>query len=837
VSAYIFYFIFFKIASACAPCVGRSTFDDRTKRWPGLIVFLALICVVPVSSVNLPRDDLLVRLNYGLVASKLRKVCVVDGYWKHTMHIKLASRSASPRFMITAPNSTTCDLQCMTVKALQAASKNLTDSMRQSVAKMIDNIYTLTGRVHPSSVNKRPRRTNWVGYAINYVTGLATEEELTDFQEVIRRVKASSDLSAAGLELTRNEMATYAKLSNERMDSLHALLNMEVSSIEKIQNYVTSLSGAMNIETSALIYLMNELKEYTQVHDNVAAFQTGIHELVNGFLSPNIVDVESLRALLITTAHRLRMQGKQLCYESPSDVYASRTFSFIRHGNDLAIQLTLPFSSNGKMDFYRTRQFPLRVPGKQGFITELTEFPKYLLMDVSKGLIGEVDELPSSNIIDSTDIYWHKPYSKSCVYEIMQDNVNLVHEVCEFSVRRALMAPSYTKVAPATYVLSNITDVITVCNGVQREKNDCELCLLTLQCGCVLSSARWNLTADITSCSDSTLASASLDHAVNLALIQKLYETSNLSFSASALFDYDKLPQLAPIQLPILASNVTRLFAADTQQTFSLNKIAQNLANDSIVVHSPSDAFFYDFFTRKFAADSFFHFNAGNWISWAIVVLLTAFFGALVMGYRMHCKLQILMSLAASGNFGRASAQNLSRILHLQTNRPPIDQSIDALDFIVRFMNDLRYLDIFILIALCIIVLLAVIAIFFTLRHALAKQSHLYLEVKQGTRAMHVKFMNLSDGMRFYSIKLPTSPITLSLKYYGFMALLTITMTQFRVKNTLTNITLHVPTAVWLSPWTAFKLNQIILSSDYTVQFLLVHSHEFNYLSNLERSS
>jgi len=225
-------------------------------------------------------------LNFSLIASRVSKVCVTNGVWVHNYHVTLPSRSTSQRRTTPATNAT-CDEHCLQIKALQSASRNLTDSMRQSVTKLIDHIYTLTGRVRIPVGNTRPRRTNWLGYALSYVSGLPTDDDLIDFEELIRRVKTSSDSSAAGLELTRQEMATYAKLSNERMDNLHTILNSEVTAINKIQDYVRSLSGTMNVEMAAMIYLMDELKQYTKIHDSMAEIHAGIHDLITDFCRQN----------------------------------------------------------------------------------------------------------------------------------------------------------------------------------------------------------------------------------------------------------------------------------------------------------------------------------------------------------------------------------------------------------------------------------------------------------------------------------------------------------------------------------------------------------------------
>jgi len=275
------------------------------------------------------------------------------------------------------------------------------------------------------------------------------------------------------------------------------------------------------------------------------------------------------------------------------------------------------------LDFYRTRKFALPVPGKQNFITELRDFPEYLITDLSAGLIGEVSALPNTNMIDSAAIYWHQPYSKSCAFELLQDNSpDLIHDACQFSVRQADILPAYAKVAPGTFVLSNFENIRIVCNGNQtttKHIDICKPCILHLQCNCALYATGLNLTADSSTCPEDKTFHASIWHPINLALLNKFYDQTNLTISGRDLFEPNETLSLQPIQWPTFAENVSRILASDSQKSYSLNKIANSSAIDSVIFHSSSDALLYEFFTQKFASDTFFHFNPATWVSWAIL--------------------------------------------------------------------------------------------------------------------------------------------------------------------------------------------------------------------------
>ena len=84
---------------------------------------------------------------------------------------------------------------------------------------------------------------------------------------------------------------------------------------------------------------------------------------------------------------------------------------------------------------------------------------------------------------------------------------------------------------------------------------------------------------------------------------------------------------------------------------------------------------------------------------------------------------------------------------------------------------------------------------------------------------------------------LPSTPIVLIIKSYVVFAPVTISVSQWRIKNTLTNQRMIINSVIWLTPWTAAKLQRIIEAGDYIVSPLLIHNHEFNYLSNTHDES
>ena len=132
--------------------------------------------------------------------------------------------------------------------------------------------------------------------------------------------------------------------------------------------------------------------------------------------------------------------------------------------------------------------------------------------------------------------------------------------------------------------MSNINQIRTKCAAEPTANaitDDCNPCILHLKCQCSAEAANFNLTAEISTCYDQKISSASVLYAVNLALTKSFYEFTNLSIGGGELLTPDKMFTLAPVDWPTFGENISRILAEDSSYSMSLSKIAQTLRNNS----------------------------------------------------------------------------------------------------------------------------------------------------------------------------------------------------------------------------------------------------------------
>src|SRR5664279_3512911 len=182
------------------------------------------------------RSAYLIRLNYGLAAVKLRRSCIIDGYWTHTFHLALPADtdSVSPLASLAAQGtneSSRCPGPCIQLLSLFRAVTALDTSTRQSITRLTARINALIPDIDPSVGGRRrqPRGLfDFIGTASSYLFGSATEGDVEGLRAEIDRIKVLAAAAAADSVRTREGMATFARLQNKRLDSLHAVLALSL---------------------------------------------------------------------------------------------------------------------------------------------------------------------------------------------------------------------------------------------------------------------------------------------------------------------------------------------------------------------------------------------------------------------------------------------------------------------------------------------------------------------------------------------------------------------------------------------------------------------------------
>ena len=320
---------------------------------------------------------------------------------------------------------------------------------------------------------------------------------------------------------------------------MHAVINQERTALRSLADQVRSISDSNYYEYNAIAIMGGEIAKFVQLHDEVQTFKEGVADLVHGLLTPGLISLTEINAAITDMTQRLlsEKRGKMLCYKAPQDVYASGYFDYARHGHELFVRIRVPYTRSSHVFAYRSRVIPLPVPGEQGLVTKLKDFPQIFVTMAYR--IGELKEIPSSGIVDEVNVRWYPASQKTCAQQVFNDLPGRVQQNCDFVTQKGVIEPEAIRLADGVFLLTNSSMAGVECNGMaQTTVRNCTPCIVTLNCNCTLDMGGG---LELIKRSDDSVCPSdqegvSVAHAINLIVLQTFYEMGNTNSTAVFYF-------------------------------------------------------------------------------------------------------------------------------------------------------------------------------------------------------------------------------------------------------------------------------------------------------------
>jgi hypothetical protein len=157
------------------------------------------------------------RLNYGVVATKTRTVCLVEDYAVHTVGIQLPTPF---ELNITVENETApCDAICVRLRRIAQGTQNLISTMQSAITEMTQRIYALLPDISstPLQRKRQPRALfSFVGSISQFLFGTITEDSLDDMKKTIADAKLIAETSLADVTKMRTATEQFSQITNQR---------------------------------------------------------------------------------------------------------------------------------------------------------------------------------------------------------------------------------------------------------------------------------------------------------------------------------------------------------------------------------------------------------------------------------------------------------------------------------------------------------------------------------------------------------------------------------------------------------------------------------------------
>ena len=121
-----------------------------------------------------------------------------------------------------------CNGSCNHLEGLWRANREISQATLRSIQRLVDRI----GSLLPDLLSRDRRRTtrgliNFIGDASSYLFGTATESDIAGLRQEILKIKNWAGASTADAERTREGMATFVRLQNQRLDTMREVLDRD----------------------------------------------------------------------------------------------------------------------------------------------------------------------------------------------------------------------------------------------------------------------------------------------------------------------------------------------------------------------------------------------------------------------------------------------------------------------------------------------------------------------------------------------------------------------------------------------------------------------------------
>ena len=775
------------------------------------------------TTVNFMDNGIINRLNFGFVAYSNKRVCVVDGYWHHSYHIKLPNYRNFSHSLAAAQNHnfTGCNSNCRDLVPVVSAILGLGERFRSSIATWHSKVIALIVDLRARAPGSRSSRglIDGIGSFYRYAFGVATLSDLEEMKQHIQQIQLAAETAASDSIHVKDSMSTFTILQNERLDTLRTMINTNQITIRQLYTTVQDESTNLVSMERVLHKLVNMIGRFTQVHDAMESLELGIEALVLGRITPNIIPVTEVRRMLRHVDGALRPHA-QLCSTSVTEFYNAHTYELARMNADVVIRVHIPFSKTNLVDVYTTITTDMPVSSLEPMVSVLPTLPTTFLIDQVTHTVGFPLTNSFTTLMSRTDADFSSSPTQECAQALLFGSASEVARLCAISLVRRSASPLFRNVGQSVYVVNSIPTAAIVCGNSSRILTDCNPCLLTLKCKCKLvtlgpmskvMAENMNLCDNITDSDPESLL-----FPVNLAMVNAFYDEVNET-SSSQLFAQP--PDVPILNLTFFGDEMAHLSSKDEQLSYKLAKVSDNLRNSSVILGTPLEALMFNLFNSR---PSFWQIDTYNWTTWFLFLI---FFACLV-NFAFFLKIRRQLTFISMSLFLHRKTV-VAYSLKVTSDATEPSQSQYFFDSVTTALRELRHLDI----AFAFTTLLTCITFIYLFRRTVLAQrrkSQLFLQIYHPLRTLEVCMQTLPSSTRDYSIQIPNAIRVrfVDLKLFG---ILLVNTNHWLITNTLTRKRVSLPRHFVIGPCLARAIRQAPLASSRVV---MIHNFEYEFFAD-----
>lgn len=794
-----------------------------------LLVALLVLDTASSSSIK-TKENIIHRINYGVLLKEEPNIILAQEYWLNTFRIPLPKRFAIPQQVLKCPQS---EQYCMTYNNIARFIHSLHVEVMSHYNETMQSIRVLIPSVDLKVQQRRQTRSllPFVGSLSKSLFGTATMDDVNILASHINMLTRHTNQMAKLLVQHNDHLSSFMQLTDSRINNLKNGIKNNAQAISLLANKLSNIDQLVATVTNFSEILVNQVNKVTVFKNRLDKLETSIQTLVEGKLSPFLISKTLLMHTIrqISSLLRKSYKGFELVHTDPSYFYSEGQFVYARQGTTLYVTIKFPISSQqSSMPLYKVVSMPVPMSSNAstGQATQLLSLPDYFAITQHHDKYIQLKEKDLINCQQDKTVVCNTNYAltpitkNSCILALYFNNAKDVHRHCQFRYLQGYtFEPSIVELTPTSVLLYHSPRISLDCPSEQKMLPGCQFCILNIPCRCSLQTSSLYFAPRLVNCYNQT-KSFSVAHPVNLALLQEFFEHSKLShiwpnstFSNPVSFSIPEFQLFNHSFNQVLVNdakshlNLTKMVQATIKEKKIFQHLAEPLIDGEIDITPPWPST-NDILTM---------------VAISIAVL------ALACSILLFCKLRkmhiALMLLQSVQQVKSEVATNPSFNLvynRLTTTAPETAESSNSWlkdEFSLLHASVISGILCFILI---------IIIFMWLYRRKYKKHTFLALELTSGGDCVLLPIMHLSLCPSYYDIPTPNigdisiSPFPYNKVYANWL--------HFGITDKRTEKTIFVPIVISTNIFTGYKITQI-LKQPFSAYVVLIH-HNYAHALN-----
>ncbi len=578
-------------------------------------------------------QQMLLKLNYGIIGVPIQNMDVVFDYWYHTFIVPITPRpplsiyrmqqhqippnqythrwspirlaSVSPHATIEMRTEPNCSLtgfnQSLATDCPPYDNLNvIAAALKMKNARHLDYILDQFEENIPEMPQNQPRRriirkSGWDTF-LN-VIGIASNNDLETIYNNLQLLQHHTQAGFDHFAKTVDNFHSFMKVTTDHQTRVSSILKHHQQAMHQIQNNVNA----------AVSFLFGNILRTIEYMDAYAGLQELEHNLLllyNNQLPHSFVTPHDIRTVMADIKQHLLTYKipLHLIPTNPKQIYDFQQFVLTRRLNQLFITLQFPLSPTPvDLVLYKIVKLQMPVDNQHLHSSVVLNTPDYIAYSPDSDFYLEFSEQPilykGLYHMQANPMALQHKRTPTCIIAIMELSREAVSNLCHFAIQTFSAQPLVTNLGPGHLLLQFISQyTLLYPNNTETTHSGCDICTLQLPCSTQFKAGSFHFHSRIAHCTpdNHTMVVA---YPINLPYLDKYFNTQDLLPDHTQLLD--ELPILPLPNLTISSSQYAADMGLLQSSILDMQTVVDKAANDSQIFAAISDQIVYDIKTHQ----------------------------------------------------------------------------------------------------------------------------------------------------------------------------------------------------------------------------------------------